>query len=340
MIENIPVIDASMFAHDKHEQLDKDIGNAARNLGFLILTNLPSFEPEELEKKITAVFELETNDQYKLMKQSSNSANPNRYRGMFFSNSGTTSSERPRGYEIGPDICYPLHKNNEVDILREATPFPDVEKLPEWKDAAAKWFKTVQRLGIKILASLARSNGFEESSFAIDEANSISTMRILHYPTFDFEEKLNEINYPLVNHRQKNFVQTTGGHVDSGLITLLYQCNEPGLQAKTISGEWVNVPVIKNSLVINFGGLLERVTGGLIRATEHRVLSTGKKRFSIPFFFEPDADQVISAVPGAPVFQPFYYGDYLWTKATKFPPNIGLEHLRENRGEFIDPIER
>jgi hypothetical protein len=62
-----------------------------------------------------------------------------------------------------------------------------------------------------------------------------------------------------------------------------------------------------------------------------RTKFTGKKQFSIPFFFEPGADEVISAVPGAPVFQPFYYGDYLWTKATKFSPNIGLEHLKENQ---------
>ena len=47
---------------------------------------------------------------------------------------------------------------------------------------------------------------------------------------------------------------------------------------------------------------------------------------------------MISAMPGVPPFTPFYYGDYLWTKATQFPPNIGLGPLRENRGIFIDPI--
>jgi len=80
--------------------------------------------------------------------------------------------------------------------------------------------------------------------------------------------------------------------------------------------------------------VLERWTGGRIRATEHRVLGSGRERFSIPFFYEPRPDAVIAPLPLAGVenFAPFLYGDHLWAATTKFVEFRGLEHLRPPRG--------
>ena len=70
-----------------------------------------------------------------------------------------------------------------------------------------------------------------------------------------------------------------------------------------------------------------------MRATLHRVVSPGRERFSIPFFYEPRVDAEIAPLPLAGVerFEPFLYGDFLWDAATKFVEQKGIRHLRAPR---------
>jgi isopenicillin N synthase-like dioxygenase len=127
--------------------------------------------------------------------------------------------------------------------------------------------------------------------------------------------------------------------VDTGLVTLLADCEVPGLQAQSRSGEWVDVAIPAGGFAVNFGGLLSRWTGKQIRATRHRVLSAGPERYSIPFFFEPRPDTLIAPlpIPGAEAFKPFLFGDYLWDTTTRFPENYGLGHLRAAQPGYRDP---
>jgi isopenicillin N synthase-like dioxygenase len=120
-------------------------------------------------------------------------------------------------------------------------------------------------------------------------------------------------------------------HVDSGFVTLLAQDGVEGLQARAHDGSWLDVPPLPDSLAVNFGKVLERWTGGRIRATEHRVLAPGRTRLSIPFFYEPRVDAEIAPLPGAAPFEPFLYGDHLWEVTTKFVEQRGIAHLRAPR---------
>jgi isopenicillin N synthase-like dioxygenase len=70
-------------------------------------------------------------------------------------------------------------------------------------------------------------------------------------------------------------------------MKLLQASDHPGLQVQNLSGEWIDVPPLPNSFVINIGKALDSATGGLARATSHRVLSPTKgstPRYSVPFF--------------------------------------------------------
>jgi isopenicillin N synthase-like dioxygenase len=123
--------------------------------------------------------------------------------------------------------------------------------------------------------------------------------------------------------------------VDSGLLTLLAQDGVAGLQAKNRSGSWIDVPAAHDSLVVNFGRLLELWTAGRIRATEHRVIGVGQERYSVPFFFEPRVDALIAPLetpPRTAAFSPFLYGDFVWAAATRFVEFSGLQHRRPPRG--------
>jgi isopenicillin N synthase-like dioxygenase len=46
---------------------------------------------------------------------------------------------------------------------------------------------------------------------------------------------------------------------------------QPGLQTKTISGEWVEVLPIPGTFVINIGDMLQKMTRCLYKSTPHRV---------------------------------------------------------------------
>ena len=113
-----------------------------------------------------------------------------------------------------------------------------------------------------------------------------------------------------------------------------------GLQAQNSDGDWVNVPTPEGTFAVNFGGLLERWTGGKIKATAHGVTPTEAERFSIPFFFEPRPNTLIEPlpIPGIEPFTPFLFGDHLWATTTRFSENFGLLHLRPHKAPYEDPI--
>lgn len=80
-----------------------------------------------------------------------------------------------------------------------------------------------------------------------------------------------------------------GPHKDSsGWWTFLLQASPPdikGLQALNKRGEWIDVPVVPGTFVVNIGQAFEVVTNGMCKATTHRVLMSGEsERFSVPFF--------------------------------------------------------
>lgn len=83
-------------------------------------------------------------------------------------------------------------------------------------------------------------------------------------------------------------VQGVGPHKDSsGWWTFLLQASPPpigGLQVLNRSNQWIDVPSIPGTFVVNIGQAFEVVSGGLCPATIHRVISGAETRYSVPFF--------------------------------------------------------
>ncbi len=84
--------------------------------------------------------------------------------------------------------------------------------------------------------------------------------------------------------------QGVGPHKDSsGWMTFLLQASDPsikGLQALSKDGDWLDVPPVPGTLVVNMGQAFEVVTNGVCKATTHRVLLPpgNYDRYSVPFF--------------------------------------------------------
>lgn len=114
----------------------------------------------------------------------------------------------------------------------------------------------------------------------------------LDLPNHTFESFLSDqhrlkiLHYPAVS--PGSVGQGVGPHKDSsGWWTFLLQASPPnvkGLQVLNKAGDWIDVPVIPGTLVVNIGQAFEVVTHGVCKATIHRVLSSDYERFSIPFF--------------------------------------------------------
>ena len=89
-----------------------------------------------------------------------------------------------------------------------------------------------------------------------------------------------------------------GEHTDYGLLTLLAQDANGGLQVRTPSG-WIDAPPLEGTFVANIGDMLDRLTGGWYRSTPHRVRNaSGRDRLSFPFFFDPGFTAEIPPLPG------------------------------------------
>lgn len=128
-----------------------------------------------------------------------------------------------------------------------------------------------------------------------------------------------------------------GEHTDYGLLTILKQDGVGGLQVKS-QGAWIDAPPIANTFVCNIGDMLDRMTGGLYRSTPHRVLNTsGKSRYSYPFFFDPNFEAPVQRIENAArssddrhqrwdneSVHDFEgtYGDYLLRKVSKVFPEL------------------
>ena len=338
----IPVINiVVLFESDEAAKaaFDRKIAEAAFDIGFMVVIGYPSDVKVGVaeRRKLLKLFDLPQDAQRPYWKRNFAPENPHIYRGWFPLSSSPTGGRE--GYEIGPDIVRDLPIDQSDDLLYEATPLPDSALLPEgWRETAAEYYLGAEKVGQNLLASLSRSLGIDESIFADAFDDGISTLRLLHYP--GRENIVPDGSNRYVEHSGRTFEAVARAHVDSGLLTVLATCGVGGLQARDGEGEWIDVPVIDDGFAINFGGLLERWTGGRIKATLHRVLGQGEHRYSIPFFFEPRPSTEIAPLPieGVKPFEPFLYGDHLWATTTKFPENFGLEYLRPARAPYVDPM--
>lgn len=334
MITSIDVAPLFGPASKQRDAVDAAILAAASGIGFMTITGLPDAVPSGrlARAELLRIFALPDNSKRALFRRKFDAARPNVYRGWFpLSSGGATYKE---GIDMGPDVAHAAFKPDPADPLTEATPLPGELDLPGWRDRTAAYYIGMEHLGAALMRSIARGLLLPEATFDDAFQGGISTLRLIRYPvrsgeSFDGADPAKV----WVEHNGARRYVIGAPHVDSGFVTLLAQDGVEGLQALGRDGAWLDVPPIEGSLAVNFGGLLERWTGGRIKATEHRVLGPGRERCSIPFFYEPKVDQVIAplTIPGVPVFTPFTYGDHLWAAMMKFVEFQGLEHMRPPR---------
>jgi isopenicillin N synthase-like dioxygenase len=330
----IPVVDVAPLlaaAPASWRAADQALAAAAADVGFACIRGLPREAALDADERarLLAIFSLPQAARRRLYRRKFEPRNANVYRGWFPLQAGNLTSKE--GIDLGGDLAHGVALTSPRDPLRERSPLPEEGELPGWRDAAAAYYLALERLAALLLRSLARSLGLCQDYFDAAFHGGLSTLRLIRYPPRDAADLATVPDPAVWVHFDGQRRHVVGApHTDSGFVTLLAQDGVAGLQARSRAGAWVEVPPLEGTLVVNFGQVLERWSAGRVRATEHRVLGSGRERFSIPFFYEARADATIAPLPidRADLFAPFEYGDFLWDRMTKFVEFRGMERER------------
>lgn len=162
---------------------------------------------------------------------------------------------------------------------------------PELREQLADYYQQANNLASELLqwvedytpADIAKNYRQSLSSMIDDSQQTL--LRVLHYPPLSGEEEPDAIR--------------AAAHEDINLLTVLPAANEPGLQVKLKSGEWLDVPCDFGTLIVNIGDMLQEASGHYFPSTTHRVVNpagmdTTKARISLPLFLHPKPEVELS----------------------------------------------
>jgi isopenicillin N synthase-like dioxygenase len=327
---HVPIIDLSSATGDfARDRVAAQMDRAASELGFFYVTG-HDVDPRIIDALLRlsrSFFQLAPEIKNRVHMKHGGRA----WRG-YFPVGGELTSGRPDlkeglyfGEELGEDDArvragLPLHGRNL---------FPEV---PGFREAVLAYMNALTALSHTLVALIGRGLGVGEDYFM---------ERYTRNPTLLFRI----FNYPAAPPQSAADTRGVGEHTDYGLLTLLYQDEVGGLQVKH-GADWLDVPYVPRSFVINLGDMLERLTSGRYTSALHRVInSSGRSRISMPFFFDPAFEAVLQPIPGvgpatvrAGLIERWdgldlrevhgTYGDYLIGKVAKVFPELGRDYLQ------------
>jgi len=333
----IPVVDIGpLFAGDASAWIlpDRSLFAAARDIGFVCLRGVPHTEESARRRaRLLSIFALDDGAKRRLYRRKFAAENRNVYRGWFPLQPGNLTYKE--GLDLGGDVAHGADICVPGDPLREPSPVPPDDRLPGWRAAIAAYYREMEYVAQALMRSIARSLQLPQHYFDDAFRQGLSTLRLIRYPRREAAELASVPDPALwIDAGATRRYLIGAPHTDSGFITLLEQDGVGGLQARARDGRWIDVPPLEDTLVMNFGQVLEQWSAGRIRATEHRVLGIGMERFSIPFFYEARADATITPLPidSPDSFAPFQYGDFLWRRITSFVEFRGTGGERAHSG--------
>jgi isopenicillin N synthase-like dioxygenase len=190
-----------------------------------------------------------------------------------------------------PDLKEFWHIGREID---RGSKYADVmppnlwpDEVPGLREHGYGLYQALDALGRRVLRALALHINLPEPWFEdkVDFGNSI--LRPIHYPPITAPDVPNV---------------RAGAHEDINFITLLVGASAAGLEVLSRHGEWVPFTAEGDTIVVNIGDMLQRLTNHVYPSTTHRVVNppgdlARQPRYSVPFFLHPNPDFLIDVLP-------------------------------------------
>ena len=159
----------------------------------------------------------------------------------------------------------------------------NVDEIKEFNKVFDNLFVEMNNLGSALLKSISLSLELPSDFFEKSTSKGNSLLRLIHYPPSNNEN-----------------IYRAREHADINLITLLIGANEPGLEVKDKSGNWIPVSSSFEDIVCNIGDMMQLITDKVLKSTPHRVVKYKtdeiKSRYSIPFFLHPSPDTILKSI--------------------------------------------
>ncbi|HEY0107230.1 MAG TPA: 2-oxoglutarate and iron-dependent oxygenase domain-containing protein [Rhizomicrobium sp.] len=316
----IPVIDIAPFRSDENRAgLAQAWDAAMRETGFTLISGhgIPGELSNGIYEHAQAFFARPLDEKMRL-------SFPERGRGQGYLPLRSEVVGSGRDPQARPDLCESLTfanprfdraaPDNALDArLYRANIWPhDMAGLRETVEA---YFAAGRALALDLMRLSAAALDLPQDYFAPFFDHMELNLRCVLYPDQPEAPDAHELRY--------------GPHTDFSGFTILKQDAAPGgLQVKS-GADWIDVPAVPGTLVINAGDLIQRWTGDRWISNVHRVVNpprdrtTGTRRLSIVLFTGPNADARIECLPGCgPV---------------KYPPILAGLHSEERMRQTYGP---
>jgi isopenicillin N synthase-like dioxygenase len=206
-------------------------------------------------------------------------------------------------------------------------PIPWPSAMPSLQPRMMSYFNKLDALGYDLLALFEAGLQLAPGTLKAFFAKDMNMLRILHYPA-QIPEKPEMLG--------------ARAHTDTNAFTILAQDPNGGLEIRNRDGDWVAVPPIPGTLVLNVGEVLKVWTDGVLSSTVHRVINrSGRERYSIPFFMFPSYEALIAPLfrnpdpanvapenlhTSMPRDEPFVYGHWkARSSANIYPGTIAVQ---------------
>lgn len=276
----ITELDFADHAHDS-AQFGRDLVAGLRETGFIVIRNhtIPQIDIKAMESASKDFFALpvETKTAY---------AMPESHYQRGYSPFGQESA---KGRDI-PDLKEFWHVGR--DTIPNIPGTPAVTETPAFNTAGDALFDAMDDFARTLMVSIGETLNMTPDAMGAALENGNSILRLLHYPPMP-----------------KGDADESGGlsvraaeHEDINLLTLLLGAEEAGLQVKHRTGVWLSIDAPLGAVVVNAGDMLDRLTGGVIPSTTHRVVNPNAERaphsrYSMPYFLHPANDFMLEALP-------------------------------------------
>ncbi|KAJ7700880.1 hypothetical protein B0H17DRAFT_1327885 [Mycena rosella] len=270
----IPVVDWTLAQRDKPLFLSQ-LRGAMINVGFLYLSNHPV--PMDLVDRVTALtpkfFALP-----QAVKDSVDMANSAHFHGYLRVGGDDGNPDTREQFNFGGDrVC--RYKEGEPEYLKlhgDAL-WPDDAVLPGYRETMLDYYKRLEDMSYELTSYISEALGLQ--AHELHELFGSDRSKL--------QPRCKALRYPASPPGTTGVGSGIGAHADNSLLTYLLQVTEQScLQVMNHSKEWVPVPPIRGTFVINLGRALEKVTHRVVIATTHRVLSPSgtDARYSLGFF--------------------------------------------------------
>lgn len=285
-MSELPVIDFSPFLDpsstiDAKKSTALKIDRACRDVGFFYLSHhgIPAELMDGMLSNARSFFENTTIDERKEMAlKDAGEGNGDGARGWQRVEGGAKGAHEAVDFFRPVDTSGPPYEVGLGENIWPTTP-------ADFRSVSERYIDSVVSLGISVTRAIAMALEVPEDIFTTRIDKAFWNLRILAYEGTDTKSG-------------ETKVAGIGEHTDFGILTFLMSDNQKeSLQVLSKAGKWMPADPIPGCLLCNIGDMLSKWTNGMYKSTKHRVLhSSSKMRISVPLFFDPNMDALISPV--------------------------------------------